>query len=72
MNIKSEALAEKDKKLETISSELEGRNLQLGFKVDTIKTLNEDLKFSYAKIDELTKQNEDINQSLARCQEMVD
>jgi hypothetical protein len=46
LNIKSEALAEKDKKLETISSELEGRNLQLGFKVDTIKTLNEDLKFS--------------------------
>jgi len=72
LNIKSEVLAERDKKLETLSSELEARTLQLCFKDDTIKTLNEDLKLSQANIDDLTKQNADLNQSLARCQEMVD
>jgi hypothetical protein len=72
LNIKSEALAEKDNKMESLSSELEARKLQNGLKDDTIKTLNEDLKLSQAKFDDLTKQHADLNQSLARCQEMVD
>lgn len=72
MNIKSEALAEKDNKIESLYSELEGRKLQLDLKDDTIKKLNEELKLSKAKIDELTTENADLNQSLTLLKGLVD
>jgi hypothetical protein len=54
LNLKSATLAEKDKKIESLNSELEGRNLQLEFKDDTIKTLTADVKLSQAKFDKLS------------------
>jgi hypothetical protein len=72
LDLKSATLAEKDKKIERLCSELEGRNVQLELKDDTIKTLNEEAKLSEAKFVKLSKQYADLNQSLTRCQEMLD
>ena len=72
MDLKSATLAEKDKKIETLTSELEGRNLQLELKSETIKTLKEEAKLFQANFDDLSKQYADLNQSLTRCQEMLD
>jgi hypothetical protein len=54
LDLKSATLAEKDKKIESLCSELEGRNVQLELKDDTIQTLNEEAKLSEAKFVKLS------------------